>query len=330
MAEKTVYSSIIDFIKTIEKHECLWNNRIPELNKRSQIKATWKIISHEFQEPIPVLRERWRNIRNTFIRSMKKSAKDNPPGSKSKGYYLAKYLQFLLPHIRHHFDFDYNILYPEDQTEIAAISSDDEDYENESANNETSNNKISFTIEDPGELSPTTNYQEPEITTDEINQQQSQQIHYKTKLQSQIKFQKKIQLQHHTQNLDPLQDDYVAATKRKRVDCENSHSIPFVKNRELEQEEANFCFLKSLLPDFNSMNKIQNRRFRKKVISLMEDILNDSDIILNDSDQNHHNNHLLATSSSQPSLNTTNQRDTSDRYKNSTNNIVTRQRRYTK
>lgn len=49
-------------------------------------------------------------------------------------------------------------------------------------------------------------------------------------------------------------------------------------SRDSSKENPNMSFLQSLLPDMMKMTDKQNRRFRQKVIGLMDDILEDADI----------------------------------------------------
>ncbi|GJQ87782.1 hypothetical protein Trydic_g6977 [Trypoxylus dichotomus] len=57
--------------------------------------------------------------------------------------------------------------------------------------------------------------------------------------------------------------------------------IGWLKNkqeRDSSKENPNMSFLRSLLSDMMKMTDKQNRRFRQKVIGLMDDILEDADI----------------------------------------------------
>lgn len=90
------------------------------------------------------------------------------------------------------------------------------------------------------------------------------------------------------QRRDTLDEPITSAKKRKFAQpsaiASNSSDDNFIDWFTTKEEQSdpnddpNLLFLRSLLPDMKQMTDKQNRRFRQKVIGLMDDILADADI----------------------------------------------------
>ncbi|CAH0560385.1 unnamed protein product [Brassicogethes aeneus] len=193
-------------IREIEPQLC--QNVITNFNKRIDVLAN--------------CRERWRNIRTSYLRSLKKPSSGS---STKKPYYLAGYLDFILP-------------YTKRKTTIINM-------EELFDNNETSE-------EDNSEFQENT-----ENTENQELPSQSQAV-------SVPKKQKVTQIPSSSSN--PVDDSLLEWLENKK------------ERDNFKKEEPNMSFFRSLLPDVMKMTDKQNRRFRQKVIGLIDEILDDADI----------------------------------------------------
>ncbi|KAF9811417.1 hypothetical protein SFRURICE_002786 [Spodoptera frugiperda] len=85
----------IQLINEIEKHELLYNFGLPQYNRKDLVEEAWEEIAASTNMSISDCKEKWRNIRSSFLRSMK------PSGTKiKKPYYLTEYLRFIVPYLK--------------------------------------------------------------------------------------------------------------------------------------------------------------------------------------------------------------------------------------
>ncbi|CAK1586400.1 unnamed protein product [Parnassius mnemosyne] len=84
----------ITLVQEIQKYPCLYNNNLPEYNRKDLTEEAWAEVAHNNNLTVSECKEKWRNIRCSFLRSMKPSAKYKKP------YYLTAYLQFVMPFMK--------------------------------------------------------------------------------------------------------------------------------------------------------------------------------------------------------------------------------------
>ncbi|CAH1638839.1 unnamed protein product [Spodoptera littoralis] len=85
----------IQLINEIEKHELLYNFLLPQYNRKDLVEEAWEDIAASTNMSISDCKEKWRNIRSSFLRSMKQC------GTKiKKPYYLTEYLRFIVPYLK--------------------------------------------------------------------------------------------------------------------------------------------------------------------------------------------------------------------------------------
>ncbi|CAK1586403.1 unnamed protein product [Parnassius mnemosyne] len=87
-------SAEITLVKEIQKYPWLYNNNLPEYNRKDLTEEAWAEVAHNNNLTVSECKEKWRNIRCSFLRSLKPSAKYKKP------YYLTAYLQFVLPFMK--------------------------------------------------------------------------------------------------------------------------------------------------------------------------------------------------------------------------------------
>lgn len=199
---------------------------------------------------MPNCRERWRNIRGAFLRSTKKP----PTGAiEKKKYYLNQYLEFLLPHIKRRIS-DENL----EMIIDCKLEVDDSDFEDDAENQAQSmesppdySNQLSRILSSPFNM------------TDENTQESDvdKSVAIANELQPSIKG----RLSQTISTISNTADDGIIKWLNK-------------KERDKRSDNPNMLFLLSLLPDISKMTDKQNRRFRQKVIGLIDDILEDSDV----------------------------------------------------
>ncbi|XP_026753090.2 uncharacterized protein LOC113513295 [Galleria mellonella] len=65
--------SVQKLVNEIKKRECVWNTESDEYNDRYQTAIAWKEISEALQLPIDLLRMKWKNLRDSFKKELKKT-----------------------------------------------------------------------------------------------------------------------------------------------------------------------------------------------------------------------------------------------------------------
>ncbi|SPP76082.1 uncharacterized protein LOC117580347 [Drosophila guanche] len=83
----------IKICRLVAKQPCLFDRSNEGYNRKSFIKRVWRDISHKMHDSINSCKERWRNIRTSYARSIKDGY------NQTRTYYLSAELAFLRPHI---------------------------------------------------------------------------------------------------------------------------------------------------------------------------------------------------------------------------------------
>ncbi|XP_035432178.1 uncharacterized protein LOC118263989 [Spodoptera frugiperda] len=92
-------SAAVNFVKVIEEYPCLYNNKLPEYSRKDVTDKAWLEVAQRTNTSVYDCQNKWKNIRNGFVRSLKPT----PCGSSTKQkklYYLYEELQFLLPFVK--------------------------------------------------------------------------------------------------------------------------------------------------------------------------------------------------------------------------------------
>ncbi|XP_069354748.1 uncharacterized protein [Maniola hyperantus] len=78
----------IEFVKEIEQHPCIYNNKHEDYNHKPAIDKAWKTVGEKFVGlTANEIRVKWRSIRTSYSRSLRTK----------KDYYLCPYMDYLLP-----------------------------------------------------------------------------------------------------------------------------------------------------------------------------------------------------------------------------------------
>ncbi|XP_072947423.1 uncharacterized protein [Epargyreus clarus] len=230
-------SNEIHFVREIEKRECLYNHNIPEYNRKDLSEQAWSEVARNRNLTVNECKEKWRNIRSSFLRSMKKSEKVKKP------YYLSPYLQFVLPFTKLH-----QTEYSEEQrTECHMSEDNDADIRISSVKSEpdVSEEQTQFEAVDIEELGA-------DVISEKIPIQRSGNVH--------------TICRRRRRPFTRTQEERrgVAARKQSAINVPNDSS-------RLSNSSMRY-FLLSLLPDFETMTNDQIRMFKIKVMMLIDDI----------------------------------------------------------
>ncbi|KAL0893405.1 hypothetical protein ABMA27_014992 [Loxostege sticticalis] len=68
------YRSTLKLIKEVKKHPCLWDRGDKHFNDRYNVGLAWKTIACRLQITEEALKLKWKNLRDTFNREVKKNA----------------------------------------------------------------------------------------------------------------------------------------------------------------------------------------------------------------------------------------------------------------
>ncbi|XP_023936927.2 uncharacterized protein LOC112045092 [Bicyclus anynana] len=83
---------IIEFVKEVEQHPCLYDNKHAEYGIKTAVDEAWREIGKRFKGLTEAdLKVKWRSVRSSYTRSFRIN----------KPYYLTKYLDFLIPFTKH-------------------------------------------------------------------------------------------------------------------------------------------------------------------------------------------------------------------------------------
>lgn len=201
---------------------------------------------------MPNCRERWRNIRGSFLRSLKKPRTGTGTNEKKK-YYLFDHLQFILPFTKS--KASTGNLETLDENSEEGNSDSQENTENEDLLSQPHNDERSQDANASNSLSDL-------ITNENVNVTSRQEV---TVTPTNIAKKRKLS-QISSSSPNPVDAAFVEWLKNKKERDDNKNDDP------------NMSFLRSLVPDMRKMTDKQNRRFRQKVIGLVDEVLEDADI----------------------------------------------------
>ncbi|XP_050316036.1 uncharacterized protein LOC126750456 [Anthonomus grandis grandis] len=228
-----------NFIELIERRPCIWNNTLPDYNKRNVVDRAWQEVANEVGDTAANCRSRWRNIRTSFLRWQKSNSK----GSKKK-YYLADHLKFVLPYLN-------NKRQPVPSNLKMVLDSNDDFTEEEIACDFNIKTEESF-------MEPDEDCDADSTTSDQ---------HYSPYSPSTP-----------ISDLETLTPTSKASSKKRKTDNESPVRNYRPKSWDVLGEDPNISFFKSILPYMEKMTDKQNRKFRQKVLGLIDEILDEDDV----------------------------------------------------
>ncbi|XP_011203607.1 uncharacterized protein LOC105226440 [Bactrocera dorsalis] len=97
---------ILKIINAVKKRDCLWNVHSSEYAKRDKLEKAWQEVAADVGKPDVFCREKWRNVRTGFLRSIQYNTNirsdygdstEDLPTPRRKRFYLYDEIKFLLP-----------------------------------------------------------------------------------------------------------------------------------------------------------------------------------------------------------------------------------------
>ncbi|XP_067645926.1 uncharacterized protein [Eurosta solidaginis] len=95
---------IMKIISAVKKRDCLWNVNSAEYAKRDKLEKAWQEVADDVGRPDVFCREKWRNVRTGFLRSIQYNTArnenidgtDDLPTPRRKRFYLYDEIKFIL------------------------------------------------------------------------------------------------------------------------------------------------------------------------------------------------------------------------------------------
>ncbi|XP_036337306.1 uncharacterized protein LOC118747353 [Rhagoletis pomonella] len=97
---------IIKIINAVKQRDCLWNVHSSEYAKRDKLERAWQEVADDVGRQDVFCREKWRNVRTGFLRSIQYNSNmcsdnndstEDLPTPRRKRFYLYDEMKFLLP-----------------------------------------------------------------------------------------------------------------------------------------------------------------------------------------------------------------------------------------
>lgn len=97
---------ILKIINAVKQRDCLWNVHSSEYAKRDKLEKAWQEVAVDVGRPDVFCREKWRNVRTGFLRSIQYNTNircdygdstEDLPTPRRKRFYLYDEMKFLLP-----------------------------------------------------------------------------------------------------------------------------------------------------------------------------------------------------------------------------------------
>ncbi|CAL7943763.1 unnamed protein product [Xylocopa violacea] len=92
-------SELRSFVQIIQKYPCLYNHTLTDYLRKDITDEAWNQVAKETKWSVADCKEKWRNVRNGFVRSLKIAAR-RPSARRRRLYHLYDVMQFILPYIK--------------------------------------------------------------------------------------------------------------------------------------------------------------------------------------------------------------------------------------
>ncbi|KAK7868962.1 hypothetical protein R5R35_002594 [Gryllus longicercus] len=234
----------IQFVRLIKENSCLYDHTNADYNNRDIQDMAWERIARQVSETVFDCKERWKNLRACYTRYLKflAGSSESPGNSKfRRPYYLAEYLNFLKPFTKPRKP------KASDQNVMALVTFPDITNEENSEDESEGLLKKEYFCED--------------------NESQQNEV---------------------TSPVEEQSLSFMSCSKRIKRDPEHCASNDVTRSSfdvyqlrqnfsecRAESEDADFLFLRSILPDMKEMNKAQKRKFKIGILNLAGEILNE-------------------------------------------------------
>uniref|UniRef100_A0A1A9WE61 MADF domain-containing protein n=1 Tax=Glossina brevipalpis TaxID=37001 RepID=A0A1A9WE61_9MUSC len=277
--------------RLVEQYPCMYDRSHPHYLKKDVVDQAWVKIAKEMNDSIPSCKERWRNIRTSYARSINVN-KIPASANRTKPYYLHEELQFLSLHItpgipisRH-----YRLTHHNDKVEILKNATGGEESFDSYAATMRDEEEDNCPERDEGSKSVSSEKMakiqqemEQEIIQQERQQQQQQQQQQHQSIPQPI-----VQIEEEdteamiNNNIRRNSINYACAPPKKRLRIKDNstcpvESYPDVKPLDiLPQSDYDGIFLQGLLPEMKAMDFRQKIQFKRRIYEVLGEIFDTS------------------------------------------------------
>ncbi|XP_055908554.1 transcription factor Adf-1-like [Eupeodes corollae] len=230
--------------KLVESHPCMYDRSAPNYLKKEYVESAWADISQQLKDTVASCRERWRNIRTAYARSVNIYKSPSGP-NRHKRYYLHDELQFLTKHLSQGLP----------SLRILTPSELDSTHENsrQSIDQSEDNNCVYEVI----------NLDSPNSYNQEKAPEEDEE-HVPTP-----------EPQHQPERDHELEPElYVDPIQSKKRTRKNSEDFPITSK--VPKRDLDFEFVNIILPEIKNMNSRQKILFKGKIFEALEEVLSDS------------------------------------------------------
>ncbi|KAH8392605.1 hypothetical protein KR215_011349 [Drosophila sulfurigaster] len=264
--------------RLVKQHPCMYDRSHPSYMRKSHVERAWEDIASQMNDDIDSCKERFRNIRTSFARSINVQRRAN----RVKPYYLSEELEFLKKHITPGVPVPIKGRRSRDSVRRGDEGDDDEAEE---------------LVQEPGALlhikhSMSSGEEDNSSDSSEwASQEHAQSVASEAKQPSDDEQQKLIA------------NAAIPPKKRRRTVVEGAPATePTNKNGDVAVEtkpmiDFDDAFLQGLRPEMNHMNFHQKLYFKRRVYELLGSIFEENEPPNNNMNQVHSNGHQTATPS---------------------------------
>nr|CAD7411071.1 unnamed protein product [Timema poppensis] len=237
----------IHFVALIERRPCIYDYTSSDYSKRNVQDKAWETIAKEISESVEACKDRWKNLRGCYTRHLKSLITPSGSGARTKKpYYLAGHLQFLQPFTKSRKS-QGNI--STTQPVIYSLKTEQTQEEHDVDNN----------FDKEPEDARTEDRQTKRDISPKVASKPSEDNSFRTQAS---KKQKKT----------PKCPTSIAEINRSASDYFESKNTSCA---EMNSDDPDLAFVKSVLPDMKEMNNYQKRRFKIGILNLAGQILSE-------------------------------------------------------
>ncbi|XP_013105366.1 uncharacterized protein LOC106085599 [Stomoxys calcitrans] len=291
--------------RLVEQYPCMYDRSHPSYLKKDVVDQAWIAISKEMNDSISSCKERWRNIRTSYARSINVN-KIPASANRTKPYYLHEELQFLSRHITPGIPVSRrtvsNSFYTSPRSEkgehievalgeesIDSYAAAMMDYEEKSQDREERSSSV---VSEATSKNTPDNEPEPDVTIEPIPPPLPQVEEKATSTTAPVTvedFTVPPMVQIEDEPLDVTHEEkrdsinYACAPPKKRLRIANSAyaydncSFPDVKPVEVvPQHDYDNIFLQGLLPEMKAMDFRQKIIFKRRIYEVLSEIFDHS------------------------------------------------------
>uniref|UniRef100_A0A1B6F583 MADF domain-containing protein n=1 Tax=Cuerna arida TaxID=1464854 RepID=A0A1B6F583_9HEMI len=245
--------SMIKLVQSIEKYPALYNTK--KHFSKDEVDSAWDKVATSVGEKDSLCRDRWHSIKSCYIRHLKYTALN----SKRRPYYLAEYLDFMVPFVSDRVKKFLSLK----QNELGSLPS----YLKDALPPMHPMNSY---------LQQNMKHDEPEFKTEvvEIEEVEEEDEEDVEEEEEEVVMEKDWM----TVGSENQQPSSSKVLSRKSTSNDTSSSTPKKIKLSTESDE-DINFFKSLLPDVARMSSHQKLKFKQEALSIIEDILYATDEI---------------------------------------------------